>query len=80
MSDQDLENRIRLRAHALWEEEGRPDGRADEHWRLASSEIIGGEIPEGGEEQSSPNEDGTPSLRQEDRELLDGAGGAKGVP
>ncbi len=29
------EERIRAIAYAIWEEEGRPDGRAAEHWRVA---------------------------------------------
>ncbi len=29
------ERRIRDRAHALWEAEGRQDGRADEYWKRA---------------------------------------------
>jgi len=31
----DLERRIRARAHAIWEEEGRPQGRAQDHWNQA---------------------------------------------
>ena len=27
------------RAHRIWEEEGRPDGKADEHWRRAEAEL-----------------------------------------
>jgi len=34
--DQDL---IRARAHAIWEREGRPEGRHIEHWEMASAEI-----------------------------------------
>ena len=30
-----LEERIRARAHQLWEEEGRPQGRAADHWEKA---------------------------------------------
>ncbi|TNC61516.1 DUF2934 domain-containing protein [Rubellimicrobium roseum] len=33
------EDRIRERAHEIWEREGRPEGRHDEHWRLATEEI-----------------------------------------
>jgi hypothetical protein len=29
------EERIRTRAYALWEQEGRPEGRADVHWDQA---------------------------------------------
>lgn len=32
---QPSEERVRAIAYALWEEEGRPDGRADEHWHRA---------------------------------------------
>lgn len=38
--DRNLEERIvRERAHALWEAEGRPEGRQDEHWHRALSEL-----------------------------------------
>jgi hypothetical protein len=30
---------IRERAHALWEAEGRPDGREQEHWHKAVLEL-----------------------------------------
>jgi hypothetical protein len=30
------EERIRAKAHELWEQAGRPDGRADEHWMNAA--------------------------------------------
>ena len=33
------EHRIRQRAHSIWELEGRPEGRADEHWRRAEEEL-----------------------------------------
>jgi len=36
---EDLDERIRQRAHQIWEREGRPDGRAQDHWKLASEEI-----------------------------------------
>ncbi|MBB4572270.1 DUF2934 domain-containing protein [Rhizobium lentis] len=29
---------ISKRAYAIWEEQGRPDGRDDEHWRQAVAE------------------------------------------
>ena len=31
----DTEERIRVRAYRLWVEEGRPEGRAADHWSLA---------------------------------------------
>ena len=36
MSD---ENRIRQRAHEIWEREGRPEGRQEDHWAQACREI-----------------------------------------
>lgn len=35
--DEALQQRIRDRAYRLWEEEGRPDGKAAEHWMRASA-------------------------------------------
>jgi hypothetical protein len=35
------EMRVRERAYALWEEEGRPAGREFDHWVRARSEIAG---------------------------------------
>ena len=35
----DLQERIRRRAHAIWEREGRPHGRDQDHWREAESEL-----------------------------------------
>jgi hypothetical protein len=37
--DRDEERRIRERAYEIWEREGRPVGRAEEHWRQAATEI-----------------------------------------
>jgi hypothetical protein len=31
-----LEERIRIKAYMIWEDEGRPDGRALAHWVLAT--------------------------------------------
>lgn len=33
------EDRIRRRAHAIWEREGHPDGRHEVHWAQARSEV-----------------------------------------
>jgi hypothetical protein len=33
------EDRIRRRAYEIWEREGRPEGRASEHWYQAASEL-----------------------------------------
>ncbi|MDB6452824.1 DUF2934 domain-containing protein [Falsirhodobacter sp. 20TX0035] len=43
----DRDNAIRTRAHQLWEEEGQPHGRHEEHWNRAKEEL---DIPEEGGE------------------------------
>lgn len=37
--DPRIEEKIRQRAYEIWEREGRPAGRAEEHWRQACLEI-----------------------------------------
>lgn len=34
-----LEDRIRERAHAIWEAQGHPEGLAEDHWRQATEEV-----------------------------------------
>lgn len=51
MSD-DRIDRIRRRAHAIWDREGRPDGRDAEHWSRAEAEI--GTDRGGGETTAPP--------------------------
>lgn len=34
-----LHEKIRARAEQLWEEQGRPDGQAEVHWRRAEREV-----------------------------------------
>jgi hypothetical protein len=41
MAQVNVHDRIKRRAYALWEEEGRPDGRAEEHWSRAEAEVFG---------------------------------------
>ncbi len=35
----DREDKIRARAYQLWEEEGRPEGRAEQHWFTARESL-----------------------------------------
>ncbi|MBF0325700.1 MAG: DUF2934 domain-containing protein [Alphaproteobacteria bacterium] len=35
----DDQNKIRQLAHQIWEDEGRPEGREDEHW-LRAEEMV----------------------------------------
>ena len=39
MSDETREQRVRERAHAIWEREGQPDGAAERHWAMAEREL-----------------------------------------
>ncbi|WP_247893946.1 DUF2934 domain-containing protein [Azospirillum endophyticum] len=38
--EQDRSLRIRERAYALWERDGRPDGQQERHWREAEAAIL----------------------------------------
>ena len=40
------EQAIRERAYAIWEEEGRPDGKDLDHWLRAEAEIISATEPQ----------------------------------
>ena len=40
-SAEDDEGPIRERAYFLWEREGRPEGRAEQHWLMAQGELAG---------------------------------------
>ena len=44
-----IEDRVRDRAYALWEKDGRPDGRSDEYWQQARSEAEAEEAEPGNE-------------------------------
>lgn len=39
MASPDREDRIRERAHALWNNEGQPSGAEERHWLQAAAEI-----------------------------------------
>ncbi|RUV70509.1 DUF2934 domain-containing protein [Mesorhizobium sp. M5C.F.Cr.IN.023.01.1.1] len=59
--------RIRQRAHEIWEREGRPDGREQEHWERATKEI---DVEDGQSSENAQNPDaastatGSPSAEQ----------------
>jgi hypothetical protein len=44
-----IEDRVRDRAYALWEKDGRPDGRSDEYWQQARFEVEAEEAEPGNE-------------------------------
>ena len=37
--DKEREDRVRARAHAIWEREGQPEGGAERHWAQAEEEL-----------------------------------------
>ena len=41
----DLNDRIRNRAHQLWEESGQPEGHEMDFWLQAEKEIMGTDLP-----------------------------------
>ncbi len=50
------DDKIRARAYQLWEEEGRPDGRAEQHWYTARESLA---VEENQESTYLPVETGT---------------------
>lgn len=46
---QDVEQRIRERAYAIWQDKGCPEGCDHEHWYLAEQEIAGAAAKADGE-------------------------------
>ena len=36
------EEKIKMRAYEIWEREGRPGGREDEHWHQAEKDVVEG--------------------------------------
>ena len=43
---QEREEQIRQRAHEIWEAEGRPEGRHEEHWARAEASLAEAERPQ----------------------------------
>ena len=37
--DEAYRDKVRARAYAIWEREGRPDGRTDAYWNMAEDEL-----------------------------------------
>ena len=37
--DQEWQDKVRARAHAIWEREGRPEGGDERHWAQAEEEL-----------------------------------------
>jgi hypothetical protein len=65
--DQDREERVRRRAHEIWEQEGRPEGRHEDHWRQAREEIDRESPPEARSLGSAAQSDLIPEERGSER-------------
>jgi hypothetical protein len=57
--DPELRHRIEERAYALWEADGRPEGRARDYWlraeqEIANQSVAGEEDPLAGIDQETP--------------------------
>jgi hypothetical protein len=53
-ANQDLETRIRERAYARWEEDGRPEGRDKEYWERARRFIEAEDDPKAPDMAANP--------------------------
>ena len=47
---------MRERAYALWERDGRPEGRSDEYWQMARSEVEAEDAEPGNERSDDATE------------------------
>lgn len=77
-----LFDRIRERAYQLWEDEGRPEGRAEENWAQAEREIrphYRAAGPEAYQSFTNPDPGGAPPLRQQPG-ISAKTGGTPGAP
>ena len=68
----DIVQAIRERAYALWESEGRPDGKAEAHWHQAAADVGASEV----DPESLP----PPDVNAPEPPPLDGAGASEGDP
>jgi hypothetical protein len=71
--DPNREEKIRHRAHQMWEEDGRPDGREAEHWERARREV------DGDGNRDGDNRDGGRGVKQAANQTLEEASGSSGV-
>jgi Protein of unknown function (DUF2934) len=69
--------RIRRRAHEIWEREGRPEGRHEEHWTQARREV---EAEEGGSPPGPAGPDASPADTVPDSPGPERAGGGRLPP
>jgi hypothetical protein len=61
-SGKTIEDRVRVRAYALWEKAGRPGDRSNEYWERARSEVEAEEAEPGNEPLDDATEKRQPPL------------------
>ena len=59
-----LDEQVQERAYVLWEQEGKPEGRAEEHWRQARSELGLDTAGQGNEAAASGTGPALPASRE----------------
>jgi hypothetical protein len=59
------DERVRRRAYDIWEREGRPHGREEEHWRLAREEVARESRSTGGTQAVPATRVGAPGAESE---------------
>lgn len=64
--DDDREDRIRARAHEIWQREGSPEGRENDHWKEAEQELDAENTGAG----SAVSQDTTPKPSDPDKGIL----------
>ena len=65
---EDRSKKVEERAHGIWESEGRPDGKHDEHWKRAEQELSEGEKQsETSKARSSAASGGTEKKRRQSK-------------
>ena len=72
--DGDKDEQIRTHAYKLWEDEGRPEGRHDDHWSRAEQHV--GMMGDGTEEQNL-DQPGDPGARITEAEVEEAFGQQK---
>lgn len=58
------DDRIRKRAHEIWEEEGRPEGRHSEHWEQAVRDVTGASSGSKGAGKTKADSTAAPQAKQ----------------
>lgn len=56
----EMETRIRSLANRFWEDEGRPEGKEQEHWRRAEKQLAGSKGGKGEATRSDRGSGGSP--------------------